>query len=130
MTIKIHAIRTGSVQVKTAQPVRKTGGLIRILTDSNWTEWLPIFAWVIDHPEGIIVVDTGETARTSDPAYFPKWHPYHRKIDNMGVTTANTYCEVPVEECTKRLQDNLNNREVDAQLEKILWKNLATLRRS
>jgi glyoxylase-like metal-dependent hydrolase (beta-lactamase superfamily II) len=85
LTIKIHAIRTGSVQVKTAQPVRKKGGLIRILMDSNWTEWLPIFAWVIDHPEGIIVVDTGETARTSDPAYFPKWHPYHRRSVRMNV---------------------------------------------
>ena len=53
--------------------------------DSHWTEWLPIFAWVIDHPEGIVAVDTGETARTSDPAYFPKWHPYHRGSVRMNV---------------------------------------------
>ncbi len=85
MTVKIHAIRIGSVQVKTAQQVRKPGGLIRVLTDSRWTEWLPIFAWVIDHPEGVIVVDTGETAKTSDPAYFPKWHPYYRGSVRMNV---------------------------------------------
>jgi glyoxylase-like metal-dependent hydrolase (beta-lactamase superfamily II) len=23
-------------------------------------------------------VDTGDTARTSKPSYFPRWHPYHR----------------------------------------------------
>jgi glyoxylase-like metal-dependent hydrolase (beta-lactamase superfamily II) len=85
LTVKIHAIQTGSVQIKTAQPVRKTGGLIRIITDSKWAGWLPIFAWVIDHPEGIIVIDTGETAKTSDPNYFPKWHPFHRFSVRMNV---------------------------------------------
>ena len=44
-----------------AQPARKPGGLIRVLTDDKWAGWLPIYAWVIDHPEGIIVVDTGDT---------------------------------------------------------------------
>lgn len=85
MTIKIHAIQTGSVQIKTAQRVRKTGGLIRVFTDSQWTESLPIYTWVIDHPEGVIVVDTGETAKTSDPTYFPRWHPYYRGSVRMYV---------------------------------------------
>ncbi|WP_245926387.1 N-acyl homoserine lactonase family protein [Sulfoacidibacillus thermotolerans] len=43
-----------------------------------WTEWLPIYCWVVEHPEGIIVIDTGETARTCSPSYFPRWHPYFR----------------------------------------------------
>lgn len=33
---------------------------------------------VIEHPEGIIVVDSGETARVAEPGYFPLWHPYYR----------------------------------------------------
>lgn len=85
MTIRIRAIRTGSVQVKTAQRVRKPGGLLRVLTDTEWTEWLPIYAWVIDHPEGLIVVDSGETARASDRGYFPAWHPYYRWSVRMDV---------------------------------------------
>ena len=85
MTVNIHAVRTGSVQVKTAQRVRKRGGLLRVLTDSEWTEWLPIYAWVIDHPEGIIVVDSGETARASEAGYFPRWHPYYRWAVRMHV---------------------------------------------
>jgi glyoxylase-like metal-dependent hydrolase (beta-lactamase superfamily II) len=32
---------------------------------------------VIEHPEGLIVVDTGETARVAEPGYFPWWHPYY-----------------------------------------------------
>ncbi|WP_456427709.1 N-acyl homoserine lactonase family protein [Rhodocaloribacter sp.] len=83
--IKIHPIRTGHVRVKVAQRRRKTGGLLRVLLDRAWTEWLPIYAWVIEHPEGVIVVDTGETARTSEPGYFPRWHPYFRTSVRMDV---------------------------------------------
>lgn len=85
MTISIHAIQTGLVQIKRAQQVRKPGGLIRIMTDTQWTEWLPIYAWVIDHPEGMIVVDTGETARSTEPGYFPDWHPYYRGSVRMNI---------------------------------------------
>ena len=76
MSVKIHALQTGSVKIKTAQRSRKPGGLLRILSDSAWTEWLPILTWVVEHPEGIIIVDTGETAQTASRDYFPKWHPY------------------------------------------------------
>jgi glyoxylase-like metal-dependent hydrolase (beta-lactamase superfamily II) len=87
MSVKIHAIKTGEVRVKSAQPERKTGGLIRILADDNWADWLPIYAWVIEHPEGVFVVDTGETARTmNEPGYFPKWHPYYRTSVRTNIT--------------------------------------------
>ena len=84
--IRIHLLRTGSVQIKSAQRRRKLGGVIRMITDTTWTEWLPIYAWVIEHPEGPIVVDTGETARTSQPDYLPRWHPYYRFAVRMDVT--------------------------------------------
>jgi N-acyl homoserine lactone hydrolase len=48
------------------------------LLDREWTEPLPIFAFAIEHPEGVIVVDTGETARVSEPGYFPRWQPFFR----------------------------------------------------
>jgi glyoxylase-like metal-dependent hydrolase (beta-lactamase superfamily II) len=51
---------------------------VNILLDRAWTEWLPIYAWAIETNEGVIVVDTGETARTREPDYFPRWHPYFR----------------------------------------------------
>jgi N-acyl homoserine lactone hydrolase len=78
--INIHAVQTGTVDIKTAHRIRKPGGLIRVFTDSKWTEWLPIYAWVIDHPEGIIIVDTGETSKSSDPNYYPRWHPFYRSV--------------------------------------------------
>jgi glyoxylase-like metal-dependent hydrolase (beta-lactamase superfamily II) len=75
---EIHPIKTGFVRVKEAQRQRRTGGLVRTLTDPDWSEWLPIYAWLIEHPEGLFLVDTGETARSGHPEYFPQWHPYYR----------------------------------------------------
>lgn len=51
---------------------------LNMLFDHEWTEFLPIYAWAIEHSEGVIVVDTGETAKTAQSGYFPKWHPYYR----------------------------------------------------
>jgi N-acyl homoserine lactone hydrolase len=77
----IHAIQTGTVAIKEGQRVGKGKGLqktINVIRDKQWTEPLPIYAWVIEHPEGIIVIDTGETARAAKPGYFPGWHPLFR----------------------------------------------------
>jgi glyoxylase-like metal-dependent hydrolase (beta-lactamase superfamily II) len=86
--LNIHPVQTGFVRIKTAQRRRRPGGLVRVLLDKEWTEWLPILAWVIEHPEGTIVVDTGDTARTTEPGYFPRWHPYYRSAVQMDITPA------------------------------------------
>jgi len=79
--MKVHAIQTGTVAVKSRQREAKgrgAGRLASTLIDRTWTQALPIFAWLIEHPEGLIVVDTGETARVADPGYFPWWQPYFK----------------------------------------------------
>ena len=79
--MKIHAIRTGTVAIKTRQVQGVGRGARRqlnTLLDREWTEPLPIYAFAIEHPEGVVVVDTGETAHSSDREYFPSWHPFYR----------------------------------------------------
>lgn len=79
--MRVHAVQTGTVQVHERQRTGKGRGVsrfIRTLMDGQWTDPLPIHAWVIEHEEGLIVVDTGETTRASRPGYFPRWHPYYR----------------------------------------------------
>jgi glyoxylase-like metal-dependent hydrolase (beta-lactamase superfamily II) len=76
--VKIHAIQTGVVAVTTAW--REGVGLgkrrlLNTIVDREWTEPLPIYAFAIEHPEGVIIVDTGETARASERSYFTRWHP-------------------------------------------------------
>lgn len=83
--VRIHPLQTGYIQLKETQRQRTPGGRLKMFFDQRWTEKLPIYAWVIEHPEGIILVDTGDTARTSDPDYFPRWHPYYRFCMRMDV---------------------------------------------
>jgi len=76
--MRIHAIQTGLVQIKTSQVDGRGHGLKRQLAplfDDRWSGWLPTLAWAIEHPDGVILVDTGSTARLKS---LPKWHPYFR----------------------------------------------------
>jgi glyoxylase-like metal-dependent hydrolase (beta-lactamase superfamily II) len=80
--LTIHAIQTAAVRIRANQVRGQGHGALRLLrtyTGLAWSNWLPIYAWVIEHPEGLIVVDTGETVRVADPGYFPRWHPYFRR---------------------------------------------------
>ena len=65
--VKVHALCTGTVAVKTN--FRTKNGIgelakLNILLDKLYTEYLPIWAWVIEHPDGLIVIDTGENSAT------------------------------------------------------------------
>jgi hypothetical protein len=43
---------------------------------------LEIFAWLIEHPEGRFIVDTGDRVENSTPGYLPWWNPFfttHRR---------------------------------------------------
>jgi glyoxylase-like metal-dependent hydrolase (beta-lactamase superfamily II) len=86
--VKIHPIETGTVQIKASQRIGRGRGSMRqvnILLDRRWTEPLPILAWAIETDEGVIVVDTGETARAGVPGYLPWWHPYYRMAVRFDV---------------------------------------------
>jgi len=75
---KIHAFTTGTVSVKKRFRTAKGGPLLsklNFILDSDFTEELPIWVWVIEHPEGVYVVDTGENAQVSEPDYFQKEGP-------------------------------------------------------
>ncbi len=85
---RIHAISTGLVQVRQAQRTGKGHGVTRVvnmLIDKEWTEWLPIYVWVIEQGNGVVLVDTGETARVHELGYHPRWHPFYRRAARFRV---------------------------------------------
>ena len=85
---RIHAIRTGLVQVRRPQMESRGRGparLANMLFDEEWSGWLPVYAWAIEHDEGIIVVDTGETSRVHERGYHPRWHPFYRRAVHFSV---------------------------------------------
>jgi N-acyl homoserine lactone hydrolase len=78
--MKIHAIRTGFVKIKSAQVEGRGHNRITrqlaIFSDRNWTEWLPTYAWAIEHREGVVVVDTGQGAHLLETGR--SYHPFAR----------------------------------------------------
>ena len=55
--MNLHAIQTGSFRIKSVQVKGHGRGLRRrlgVFADPQWTGWLPVYALVIDHPEGVI----------------------------------------------------------------------------
>lgn len=81
----IHPLQTGLLRMKVAQQAPGRAGLVRVLFGRAWTPWLPILAWAVVHPEGVFVVDTGETARATQPGYYPRWHPYYRTSLELAI---------------------------------------------
>lgn len=81
--IRISAIQTGSVRIR---PSQRAGRMDRpewvrrmaILADRRWTEPLPIFAYLVEHPDGLILFDSGESG--SPPPRWSRawWHPFFR----------------------------------------------------
>lgn len=67
--IRIHAITCGWIKYRNAH-VHSILGPYFVLLDPTWNDWMPIYSWVIEHPEGTIVIDTGETARSSRPEHI------------------------------------------------------------
>ncbi len=76
--MRIHALECGRVQIKHAQVEGRGKGLARRLAPlwaREWTDWLPIYAYAIEHPAGVILVDSGGNWGLMK---LPRWHPYFR----------------------------------------------------
>lgn len=87
--MSIQALQTGTVSIKENHRRGEGHGFGRVwktIRDRRWTEPLPIHAWLIEHPEGLILVDTGETARINEPGYISPWLPYIKRNVREWVT--------------------------------------------
>jgi len=73
--IKIHGIKTGKLAIKKSALSSKKPGLVSTVwsfRDRKFGEWLPIWSWLIEHPEGLFLIDTGLSAEVNQPNYFKK----------------------------------------------------------
>ena len=83
--MRVHAIQTGRVRIKTSQIVGRGHGLTRRLApliDNEWSAWLPTLAYAIEHRDGVILVDAGASAANKS---LPRWHPYFRNAVRFDI---------------------------------------------
>lgn len=87
MTIGVHILQTGTIRIRPShrfQPADRPVWMrrLRVLLDRRWTEPLPINTYLVEHPEGLVLFDTGESPRASHPGFFPRWQPFfHVAVD-------------------------------------------------
>jgi glyoxylase-like metal-dependent hydrolase (beta-lactamase superfamily II) len=87
--MKIHPIETGKVKITRSWQVGQGDGIRRLvntLFDSKFTEWLPIYVWLIEHPEGFILIDTGISANANDRIWFPPFMPLIQRAAKFSIT--------------------------------------------
>lgn len=71
--MRLSVFSTGRVRQR-----RRTRGF-RGYFGGEWADdTLPINVFVIEHPAGLCLVDSGQSASASQPGYFPVWPPYFR----------------------------------------------------
>lgn len=71
--MRVSAFSTGRVRQK-----RGERGIRRYLGETWRDETLPVNVFLIEHPDGLCLVDVGQTSAAAAPGYFPVWHPFFR----------------------------------------------------
>jgi len=72
--ITVHPIQTGKVKVKQFQATGAKNLVSRfwqLIFTNKWTDWHPVYCWLVAHPEGPFLIDAGEIARVQEPGYLP-----------------------------------------------------------
>jgi len=85
----IHSLETGKVKITKNWRTGLGDGnkrLMNTLFDSEFTEWLPIYVWVIEHPEGLIVIDTGIPTDANKRIWFPPFMPLLQRAAKFQMT--------------------------------------------
>lgn len=92
MAVEIEAILTGRISLRpslVAQPAQRGvwARRWRVLKDRNWSSRLPIYCFLLRHPEGTYLFDAGSSPLAEREDYFPWWHPFLRNAIDVRDTT-------------------------------------------
>lgn len=89
--IRITAISTGTANCHVLQEAGRDGASpfrrkLDIMRDKEWTGPKPIYTFLVEHPEGLFLVDTGDNAHNSQKSgYLPWWNPFFQKAVQIKV---------------------------------------------
>ena len=71
--MRLRTLTTGVVRLKAGRR-----GLRRYVADNWRVDAMPVHAFLVEHTEGLVLFDAGQTARAAAPGWFPRWHPFFR----------------------------------------------------
>ncbi|OJJ03887.1 hypothetical protein ASPVEDRAFT_43376 [Aspergillus versicolor CBS 583.65] len=75
--VELTFLTTGTVRIRPSMRSQPAEGYallrrFRSVCDRNWTEPMPVGVFLIHHPEGIFLFDTGQSPCCNDSGYFPR----------------------------------------------------------
>lgn len=91
MSITLSILETGTIRIRPSHRTQSADRpvLLRrmkvVFGDRHWTEPLPINTYLIDHPDGPILFDTGESPHAGEPGWLPWWNPFFRRAVDIHV---------------------------------------------
>ena len=76
MSITVTILETGTIRIRPSHRCQRASRPVplrrlRVLTDRRWTQPLPINTYLVDHPEGPILWDCGESPHAAERGFFP-----------------------------------------------------------
>jgi glyoxylase-like metal-dependent hydrolase (beta-lactamase superfamily II) len=86
--VTVHVLDTGRVKIHRRQAEAHSRDSLRLLAtlaDRQWTDWLSVWSFAIEHPAGLVIVDAGQ-----DPDFVaPRWDIYLRAAVRFQVNDAD-----------------------------------------
>src|ERR1700690_4218897 len=81
MGTTIRAVKTGTIRIRpshraTDMSKPRWPRRLAMILDRDWTQPLPIYTYLIEHDEGLLLLDSGEGARSARPGSFASWNPF------------------------------------------------------
>lgn len=86
----VSVLETGTIRIRPShrcQDADRPVALrrLRVLTDRRWTDPLPINTYLIEHPDGPILFDTGESPHATEHGWLPRWQPFFQLAVDISV---------------------------------------------
>ncbi|WP_223068423.1 N-acyl homoserine lactonase family protein [Paenibacillus caui] len=78
--MKVHAIEVGRVRVH-KEHIEGSRNRLWVFFSKDWAGTIPIHVYLIEHPNGLILFDTGESPKRNEPSYIPWWSPRTVEFD-------------------------------------------------
>jgi N-acyl homoserine lactone hydrolase len=90
MATTIRAVKTGTIRIRPSHRATDMSKptwrrRLAIILDRDWTQPLPIYTYLIEHDEGLLLLDSGESARSAKPGWFPWWNPFFSRAVDIHV---------------------------------------------
>ncbi|KAL3464791.1 beta-lactamase-like protein [Aspergillus heterothallicus] len=96
--IQITFLTTGTVRIRPLMRSQPPEGYaimrrLRSILDTRWTEPIPVGVFLIRHPEGLFLFDTGQSPCCNNQGYFPRAGLFNNRLSQFAIERSDGILE-------------------------------------